>query len=280
MLIECQNCGAPLDVAGSATRVRCAYCKKTSDVGQYKLVSSETPADFKQPQTWTPSTGSALPSVPLDFRPAKMVGRFLAKLYALTILGVLVFGAFIFWRISSAISDVAKDPISALDPGSKVGSAVTNAMNAIASASQAAAQAAGAAGGNMPIVCQGSETMTVSGRVISVAGGTPVITNGNCTLTLVACTLSGLTAVSAEGNSHVLIEGGTLTATGPALVFGGNASADISSATITGEPAVRAVDNAQIRVRGSTLASRHAAVVAKNNAHVDTRGSTVNGRAQ
>lgn len=280
MLLECHNCGAPLDVAGNATRVRCAYCKKTSSIDQFKRVADETPPDFKQPSTWTPKEGSALPSVPLEFKPLKMIAGVIARVYALVVLAVLVFGAFVVWRISSAVSNAAKDPIGAIDPSGQVENAVTKAMNALASASEAAVQAAGAGGSSEPVVCLSDQSMTVSGKVISIPGGTPVIANGNCSLKLVACALSGLTAVSAQGNSHVTIEGGTLTTTGPAVILGGNATAEISSTTITGEPAVRAADNARARVRGSLLTSKHVAIVTKNRAHVDTAGSTVNGQSR
>lgn len=280
MLLECHNCGAPLDVAGNATRVRCAYCKKTSSIDQFKRVADETPPDFKQPSTWTPKEGSALPSVPLEFKPLKMIAGVIARVYALVVLAVLVFGAFVVWRISSAVSNAAKDPIGAIDPSGQVENAVTKAMNALASASEAAVQAAGAGGSSEPVVCLSDQSMTVSGKVISIPGGTPVIANGNCSLKLVACALSGLTAVSAQGNSHVTIEGGTLTTTGPAVILGGNATAEISSTTITGEPAVRAADNARARVRGSLLTSKHLAIVTKNRAHVDTAGSTVNGQSR
>lgn len=278
MLLECHNCGAPLDVAGNATRVRCAYCKKTSSIDQFKRVADETPPDFKQPSTWTPKEGSALPSVPLDFRPLKMIAGIVARVYALAVLGVLLFGAVVVWRISSAFSSAAKDPVGTIDPSGQIEDAVTKAMNALASASETAVQAAGVGGNGGPIVCLDNQSMTVSGKVLSVPGGTPVIANGNCSLKLVACTLSGQTAVSAQGNSHVTIEGGTLTTTGPAVILGGNATAEISSTTITGEPAVRAADNARARVRGSQLTSKRVAVITKNNAHVDTVGSTVQGQ--
>ncbi|MFI5301595.1 MAG: hypothetical protein ACHREM_26195, partial [Polyangiales bacterium] len=54
MLIECQHCGAPLDVRVGAQTCRCRYCSSTTLVAATKTISPETPAEWKPPQRWRP----------------------------------------------------------------------------------------------------------------------------------------------------------------------------------------------------------------------------------
>jgi len=279
MLLECGNCGAPLDVAGGPSQVRCHYCGHTSEVSRFKTMAQETPPNWVPPASWTPPPQSNLPAEPLKYNPARAVVRSIARVFVLSSLAVVALGGFIAYRVMSAVGTTG----SLLGPSSQVQAAMNQAMGAItaaaASASRAAAAAAEAATEpNKPVTCGSGDTLTLTGQTLSSLDGSPVVANGNCTLHLVACNLRGVTALTALGNARVTVEGGTLTGTGPAIVIGSNASVDVSSATVTGEPGVLASGNASARFRESVLAAKRVAVQTKNAARVDTSGSTVTGQ--
>ena len=104
------------------------------------------------------------------------------------------------------------------------------------------------------MVCKGNESLTVTGKTLSLAGAVPVLALGNCTIHLVACTVSGASAVMAKGNSTVVVEGGTLTGTGPAVVLAENAGIQTSNgARISGEPAITLTNNAQATLQDSAI---------------------------
>lgn len=54
MLLECGNCGAPLDAEGSATRVKCGYCNASSVVHALRPLQPQTPPGWRPPDTWRP----------------------------------------------------------------------------------------------------------------------------------------------------------------------------------------------------------------------------------
>ena len=54
MLVECKNCGAPLDVNGVERFVRCSYCDKVNRVRTMRTMEVQTPPQWRPPQTWQP----------------------------------------------------------------------------------------------------------------------------------------------------------------------------------------------------------------------------------
>lgn len=54
MLIDCKNCGAPLDVPERGWFTTCGYCRTTQRVAKPPQGIYATPPDWRAPQTWTP----------------------------------------------------------------------------------------------------------------------------------------------------------------------------------------------------------------------------------
>jgi LSD1 subclass zinc finger protein len=67
MLVECKNCGAPLDVGSGARQVKCGYCRMASPVRSMRTLAAQAPADWRPPPVWTPPAQSAQPSVALYY---------------------------------------------------------------------------------------------------------------------------------------------------------------------------------------------------------------------
>lgn len=64
MLVECRQCGAPLDVQANTSLVKCSYCGASSRVRSMRTIALEAPAGWTPPQTWTPPNQTA----PLPYR--------------------------------------------------------------------------------------------------------------------------------------------------------------------------------------------------------------------
>ena len=68
MLIECNKCGAPLDVKGSERLVRCFYCGTSTRLQKTRTISVEAPSDFRPSPTWTPPVEARMRARPLHYR--------------------------------------------------------------------------------------------------------------------------------------------------------------------------------------------------------------------
>lgn len=69
MIVECRECGAPLDVQVGSAFAKCAYCGNTSKVKSAKTLMAESPAGWKPPPVWQPPPTARAPHVPLPYRP-------------------------------------------------------------------------------------------------------------------------------------------------------------------------------------------------------------------
>lgn len=54
MLLECNNCGAPLDVDGQPDVVKCGYCGASASLAHLRTLAARTPPDWQRPKSWTP----------------------------------------------------------------------------------------------------------------------------------------------------------------------------------------------------------------------------------
>src|SRR5688572_10641749 len=68
MLLDCTNCGAPLDVKQGAWVVTCCYCKRTQTVRQKTKQAIPTPPNWHAPPQWAPPMGGMVQ--PLSFDPS------------------------------------------------------------------------------------------------------------------------------------------------------------------------------------------------------------------
>lgn len=275
MLLECESCGAPLDVADDTTKtVRCHYCGRSATLERYRKVAPQTPAGFVPPREWTPPASADVPSRPLTYRPRRRRGG-VGAMTALVVSGVVGVAA---WRATSAMEQVT----SATDP-SQLKSMLAEALSVASAAVDVAKSRQGLApsqtGDTVPLVCKGADDLTLTGKTLSLPAGVPVVAMGSCTLRLVDCTVSGATGITVNGNATVTVVGGSITGRGPAVVLMGNSTLDVSGdARLSGEMTITAAANARARVRSSSVTGAHIAVQATGNAAVDTETSQVSGR--
>ena len=52
MLVECNHCGAPLDVSEGKNILKCRYCGRTSRLQQLRTVAAQTPRGWTPPADW------------------------------------------------------------------------------------------------------------------------------------------------------------------------------------------------------------------------------------
>jgi hypothetical protein len=265
MLIECDHCGAPLDVKEGSSTSKCRYCGKTSQVQSLRTVAVETPKDWQPPKTWTPPEHMPAPQAPLAYHAPAAARKVMALTGSLT---GLVTMAVVGWVAYQA----TRGPLDALKNSTALNAQINDAV------AQVTKQLGGVAAvaGNVapPVVCSGNERYTVTQKVIGLPTGTPVIASGNCQVTLLSCTVTGLTAIVASDNARISIEGGTVNGTAAAVKASGNAVVTLSAgAFVNGEPALSATNNAKIELTAATAQGRTIAATASHNATIDaTRG--------
>jgi cytoskeletal protein RodZ len=274
MLLECESCGAPLDVAERASIVRCHYCGRSASVTKFRTVSPQTPAGFVPPEQWIPPSNSSFPGAPLPYRPRAVrrglgVGMFMS-------LSLMALGGFVAWRVTAAVEAATPQPDQVKN---LVGQALSVVGSAVDLAAKVRSTGTTLTGDLVPVVCRGNDQATITGKTLSIPTGVPVIASGNCTLRLVQCTVSGATGITASGNATVVIEGGSIAGKGPAVVLTDNATLEASSgARLTGEVTITATGNAHAQVRDSSVSGGHVAVHTSGAATVDTSGSNVEGQ--
>lgn len=270
MLIECDNCGAPLDVKEGASTSKCRYCGKTSRVKSLRTVALETPKDWRPPQTWTPPDHMPAPHAPLAYHPPAAARKVVALTGSLT---GLITMATIGWVAYQA----TRAPLDALKNSETLNTQIKDTVAQVTKQLGGVAAVAGSV--TPPVVCSGNERYTVTQKVIALPSGTPVVASGNCQVTLQSCTVTGTTAIVASDNARIAVEGGTLTGTAAAVKASGNAVVTLSaSAFVSGEPALTATNNAKIELVGATAQGRTVAATASHNATVDATRGTLQGK--
>jgi len=91
MIVECQNCGAPLDVRPQDWFARCQYCGQNQRVKKARTQFNQTPAGWRPPQVWTPPQHFHARSVPLNYDTGKTVRKTVLIIVLLTTFGPLPF---------------------------------------------------------------------------------------------------------------------------------------------------------------------------------------------
>lgn len=166
MLIECDYCGAPLDVKPNRSTAKCAYCGKTSQIEQARQVAQQTPNGWRPPPTWTPPQHVPAPSdQALKYR--RVVGRVIVLAVALPMLFTVGIGAVIAVvagaqtsAATSALGEVTKQVSARIETtqATETGrldevqtEALDQALTAVRQATQQIASGAGAqaAGGSL-----------------------------------------------------------------------------------------------------------------------------------
>src|SRR5690242_5367083 len=114
MLVECHNCGAPLDVTQNASVVKCNYCGTSAKTTKQKTVALETPKDWKPPTEWKPPDGSTLGEV-LVYKPVVKAARAVITSIAVSGVAMAAIGGFIAYQVSSTVDSTTKAALAGLN---------------------------------------------------------------------------------------------------------------------------------------------------------------------
>ncbi len=90
--------------------------------------------------------------------------------------------------------------------------------------------------GSAPLMCGGSQSITVENLTINLPGSSAIQAGGNCQVTLINTTLTAGTAIDAGGDAVITIRGGSVTGTENALSLGGNARVNIEQGAVVNGP--------------------------------------------
>lgn len=236
MLLDCKQCGAPLDVEQSAFLATCAYCKHTQTVRKsiYKRPTDwrQTPPNWLPPEQWTPPANARQPSVPLSYQPARAQRK--SSLVRLLVLGAVVVatagaGAGAWMYTSRAGSGSATGDVVTIDgpPGESWD-------------------------GRSALRCDGPTT--VSGRRVVAVTSPAVAVGPGCRLTITNAQieadqlLAGDVAVTIA-NSELVLKRGLATSSNDIVVRGSTLTFD----TKGGEPLLSTSGNGTITIDNTNV---------------------------
>jgi hypothetical protein len=277
MLLECHNCGAPLDVSDSAKRARCNYCGTAAPSEKFNRVAEQTPEGWVPPEKWTPPAHSQLAGQSLAYRPIRVIGRLVWLAISFGTLAI-VGGAV--WRVLAAVNQATNAALSSGPQSAELQGAISKAIGAVTQQINAAAQTGSGEGtevvGDGPVSCNGVDSITITGKTLQAEGSTATVTaTGNCRVKIVGSRLSGGTAIVARDNARVSVQGGTLTGARAAVTLSGNAALVVSGGTmLTGGPAIAASGNSKATLGDASV---NGAVDTRENASVDAVGAKLLG---
>ncbi len=105
MIIECKNCGAPLDTQATATLARCAYCGTTQRVKTATTQFQQTPRGWQAPAQWTPPSHFRARSVPLRLDHTKTLRKVVIFIIVISVVTtVLPIAIFVIVMIAGAVA--------------------------------------------------------------------------------------------------------------------------------------------------------------------------------
>lgn len=234
MLIECQNCGAPLKVKARDRTARCAYCGRDNYVQSTRTIAQQTPPGWRPPQQWLPPPQFPAPSVHIQLNPALARRGSAGCSVLVALLGVLVAGGVAFGVMAFA----------------------------------------GGSGGGLPwdktaswdgkstLRCEVNGQLTIENKIANVATG-PVISAGtNCRITVINSTLSGQTGIDGGMNVTIEMRRSRIEATQRGVSCGVNCKVSMrEQSRISGkEHGVYGDANLKVEVRDSAVVSQEVAI--------------------
>lgn len=287
MLVECNHCGAPLDVKSGARVVACSYCNRQHKVPRMKTLAPETPTDWKPPPLWTPPPQARARSRPLRFHPVKLVagvvftiGRTLMALFAVgALMPVLVFALHQLGKNQTGGGATAPPELEQL------GELVQNVVgdDGLRQLSRAVDDlGAGVISGmrwdgREPFRCENG-SVTLEKVEAKLPGRTAVTVAGNCELRMVECTLESWQGIAVEGNGKLTVERSFIVAKGVAIDVSGNGHLElVETAVETPGTALHGSANA-VLVLASGRVSGERAIELESNARADVREAEISGK--
>lgn len=247
MLVECDNCGAPLHVEPGAIFVTCRYCSHSNKVAGTRTLMAMTPSDWQPPVQWDVQHRRAIQGATAGAVAATGIAGCVPAVFG--VVGVLVaIGGVVFAVLMNAPSS---------------------------SGFSVPAISAPVWDGTTPFVCSGNDDLRVEGVTANLPGQVAVSVRQNCRLELVDCRITARVGVEAEGNRSVRLTRCTIQASETGALVSQNKALELSDTTvIAAEAAVEATGNGRIILHGGQLEGSPA-VRTEQAARFDQRGGQV-----
>jgi hypothetical protein len=244
MLVQCENCGAPLDVSDErVSHVACAYCGASNKVRSSKTLAAMTPQGWTPPPQWQPPQQGNRPAQVLVYRgtPAVTSARRTNAIVGIVI--AVVMGAITIGAV------VASQP-GALDNLPLIGW-----------------------DGREPFRCGSNDRVTISGVTANLPNQTAIVVEENCEVEIVDSHIAALEGIRADGNRRVVVRNSTIVATRTGITADGNKEIELENSTVDASGVgVAAGGNVTVTVIGGRVSGPMGAVTTSANATVDVRG--------
>lgn len=88
--------------------------------------------------------------------------------------------------------------------------------------------------GTEPLNCGGGQNLTINGQTVNLPGQTAITASGACQLTLINCTITAGTVISAGGMARVTITGGRIVGSDASISAAGRATIVVQGAQVEG----------------------------------------------
>jgi hypothetical protein len=262
MLLQCTNCGAPLDGRAAKTSIKCNYCGAVQQTESLAVQHQEVPTGWKPPPVWIAPAHFAAAGQNLNYR------KTMAGIQAVVM--IAVFAPIVLGGIGTAVATRASFP-SFTRSGSGSTAWTNNTWD-----------------GKSTYRCDGGASPTLSGRV-SQNLATGIEASGGCHLTMNGGTINASDiGLRADGNSHLELHNVRIVMKGHGEVgirASGNAFVELFDCHLEMEHgggeaiALEASGNAKIKFY-SGGATGHYAVRAKDLAQVNVITAEVRGKVE
>lgn len=229
MLVECGNCGAPLDCGPNDRFVKCAYCDKSNKVASTRTLAAVTPPSWQQPAQWTEADRAA------TLRAIQQAAGTSAAVGAAT----------------RGVSGCLGGVISLVGLGVAIAAVVAVFMAQRGGAPSSVLGGLGLAtwDGSAPLSCGGNDELHVSGVTANLPGQTAITADANCAVTIEDSTITAAVGIAATGNRAIRLRNVTLQTTAAGLLLEGNKNASFENVTIVSDGVgVEAHGNASVRL--------------------------------
>lgn len=240
MLVECQNCGAPLKADGSQMFVDCQYCGRSNKVASSKTIMAQVPVDWRPPAQWNPSTqGKAAASVAAASVGASAgLGGCITATVAVVILLV---GGVVAFSVHQASSG-----------GPIFGPAWD---------------------GEAPFRCGGNDEIRIEGVTANLPGQTAVTADLNCEVTIVDSEITAATGIDASGNGTIRLENTTIHASGTGIRAALNKNIVLQQSVVIADGVgVEAGINSDVTITGGRVQGSPRAIQMGHNGDLNNQG--------
>jgi hypothetical protein len=245
MLVECQNCGAPLKADGSKAFVDCQYCGRTNKVASSKTLMAHVPVDWKPPAQWTPEMRNQVVTGALASNAATGGGLTgcISVAVVVAILGV-----------------VAVVVVSTVGTGS-------GGIPAVLGPSW---------DGTAPFECSGNEEVRIEGVHATLPGQTAVRARLNCDVTIIDSDITAMRGIDASGNGTTRLENTTLRTSSTGIELSMNKRLIlVNSQIIAGGVGIDARQNADVTLEGGRVEGSPVAVQIDRNGELVNHGAAL-----